>query len=86
MEGEPFTEVGDLREVNVSAFLRISMGAVEKFLERIDSIVPGSHQDSIIKRRAGADSWQSYSFNASVVSGISGPPPSVGDSAGTQQV
>ncbi len=41
---EPFPQSASRRKVNVSAFLDISRGAVQKFLTRVDQVIPNSPQ------------------------------------------
>jgi hypothetical protein len=38
-------------QVNVSAFLRLTKSAAQKFLNRIDELVPGSDQEKIMKHK-----------------------------------
>ena len=49
---EPFPLDIDRVRVNVAAFLRVSRGAVDKFLTQVDDIVPGSRQEDDINRKA----------------------------------
>lgn len=43
VDGKPY--------VNIPAFLEVSKGAVRTFLDNLDDVVPGSHQDELIKKK-----------------------------------
>lgn len=49
--GEPFIRDSDKVHVNVPAFLRVTQSAVSKFLQVLDTIVPGSEQEGLIRQK-----------------------------------